>query len=248
MKIGIISDIHGNIHALRAVLKALDAEQVDFTVCAGDLVCYGANHNLVIHQMRQRNIPTVTGNYDTAVAWDLPFASQTGSPQPLEALQQAALQWTRQYVRSKDKAYLQSLPWQLNYFLDELRVTVIHSGLDRLDENLTPDDPHGLYRMASQLQADVVILGHTHIPFVYECKHHFGTTLFINAGSVGRSFDGDPRAAYAIFDTSTKTADLKRLSYNVEAASKAIAVSGMPRQIADLVRLGLSYPKTVDLT
>ncbi|MEM7117423.1 MAG: metallophosphoesterase family protein [Chloroflexota bacterium] len=218
---------------------------VDFTVCAGDLVCYGANHNLVIHQIRQRNIPTVTGNYDTAVAWDLPYVSQTGSPQPMESLQQAALQWTRQYVLPKDRTYLQSLPWQLNYCLDGLRVTVLHAGLDRLDEELTPDQPESLRQMACQLQADVVILGHTHIPFVYECVHHFGTTLFINAGSVGRAFDGDPRAAYAIFDTKSKTADLKRIDYNVEAASKAIAVSGMPHEIADMVRLGLSYPQTL---
>ena len=240
MKLGIISDIHGNIHALRAVLEALDNASVDLIVCAGDLVCCGANHNLVIRQIRQRHIPTVTGHYDAAVAWGHPVASYSRLSSQAEFLQRAALAWTNQYVLAEDKAFLQTLPWRLNYNIDGQHVVILHGGLDRLDESFTPSNPTGLQHLAEQLQADIVILGHSHVPFTYGCHHSQGQTLFINPGSVGHSHDGDPRASYALLDTRTDSVQFARANYNIEAAARAIAVSGMPIEIAEMIRQGVA--------
>jgi len=254
MKIGMISDIHGNIQALIQVLEALDRQGADMILCAGDLVCYGANPNEVLQLLRQRNIPSVIGNYGAAVVWDLPSASSIPSSPQTEPLKQAALAWTKRNTSYKSIAYLRRLPWRLDYQIDGLRISVLHAGPDRLDESFSPDSPDRLEDLALRLQADVVVLGHTHQAYIHVCETNpvalgffipksdecnwRGQTVFVNPGAVGRSLDGDTRASYAILDTATRAAHIYRTTYAVEAAVQAIAKSGMPAQIAALVRHG----------
>ncbi|MEZ4680312.1 MAG: metallophosphoesterase family protein [Caldilineaceae bacterium] len=197
MKIGLIADIHGNLQAMNAVLEALYREQVDLILCAGDLVCYGAQCNYVIDLMRACNIPSVCGNYDAAVAWNLPTASSKPSSPETEALKQAALRWTQQHIHSKHRDYLRTLPWTMRFLLDDIRITVLHAGLEQLDEWYTPDDPNGLVRLARCLTSDIVVLGHTHQSFDYTVEytaadgHSQCRTRFVNPGAIGRALDGD---------------------------------------------------------
>lgn len=234
MNIGLISDIHGNLHALQTVLEYLEAHDVEMILCAGDIVCYGAHPNEVIDILRERGIPCVTGNYDDAVGWDRPRAARQLSTPRNEPLKQAALDWTKTRTTPKNRRYLKSLPWTLEFCLDGLRIRVIHAGPEHLDEWHTPDQPEGFPALADRLKADVIVLGHSHRSFTYHDKH----VLFINPGAVGRALDGDLRAAYAIFDTQTRQVELRRVDYNVEAAVRAIAQSGMPSEIATLMRHG----------
>ena len=112
MKIGIIADIHANLQALQTVLDALHAEPVDLIVCAGDLVCYGAQPNEVLNLVRSLGIPSVMGNYDDAVAWDRPSASRTASSAATEPLKLAALRWTVERLAPNHRDYLRGLPWR----------------------------------------------------------------------------------------------------------------------------------------
>ena len=239
MKIGLISDIHGNQQALTKVLGQLYNEHVDLVLCAGDLVCYGAHANQVLDLMRSCAIACVAGNYDAAVAWNWPSASSKPSSPAMETLKQAALEWTKRNLHSKHRDYLRGLPWTLSYRLDGLRIVVIHAGLQRLDEWYTPDDPARLCQLAAQVQADVIVLGHTHQPFVYEVEYAPGCkTLLINPGAVGRALDGDTRAAYAILQTEKRNVQFRRIEYDLAIAVQAIMHSGMPHEIGRLIQHG----------
>ena len=239
MKIGLISDIHGNQQALTKVLSELYSAQVDLILCAGDLVCYGAQCNQVLELLRSCAIPSVVGNYDAAVAWRWPSASSKQSSPPTEGLKMAALAWTKHNLHSKHLSYLRGLPWQLSYWFDGLRLVVIHAGVQQLDEWYSPEEPTKLCQLATQIRADIVVLGHTHQPFVHEVAYAPGCkTLFINPGAVGRSLDGDTRAAYAILQTQTRTVQLERTVYDLKLAVQAIRNSGMPAGIALLVQHG----------
>lgn len=231
MKIGLIADIHGNLQALERVLAALDAAGVELVLCVGDLVCYGANPNEVMALVRERGILCVTGNYDTAVAWNLPKASRKPSSPRNEPLKQAALDWTKAQVDATHLPYLRGLPFTSLHEVDGLRVRLLHAGPTYLDEWLSPDEPERLTAVAQTMPADVIVLGHTHQPFVARANG----TLFVNPGAVGRSLDGDARASYAILETGFPGATLYREAYDVETAVAAIKQSGMPTEIGDLV-------------
>jgi putative phosphoesterase len=232
MKLGIISDIHGNVDALTAVLHALETEQVDLILCAGDLVCYGAHPNEVLDVLRAYGVPSVVGNYDDAVAWNRPTASRTPSSPRTELLKRTALAWTTARIDPKHIAYLRGLPWALQYRLDGLSIHVLHAGPNALDDWFSPQQPDALSALAQYVRTDVVILGHTHHAYKHLCEG----TLVINPGAVGRALDGDTRAAYAILDTATRHVRLERIAYDVDAAVRAIETSGMPYEIATLIR------------
>ncbi|MFZ6028884.1 MAG: metallophosphoesterase family protein [Chloroflexota bacterium] len=234
MKIGLISDIHGNLHALERVLDYLSMHDVGLILCAGDIVSYGAYPNQVIRRLREENVSCVAGNYDDAVAWDRPRASRQSSTPLNEPLKQAALDWSKKHVSPYNRQYLQSLPWISKFVIDGWTISLIHAGLDHLDEWHTPDSPDSLSLLASRLASDVVVLGHTHQAFTYYTER----TRFVNPGAVGRSLDGDLRASYAILDTRQLKVDFLRVGYDVQAATQAIIDCGMPEEIAWMVRHG----------
>ncbi|MBX3013526.1 MAG: metallophosphoesterase family protein [Caldilineaceae bacterium] len=109
-----------------------------------------------------------------------------------------------------------------------------------MDDWYTPDEPTRLHQLASQVMADVIVLGHTHQPFIDTVEAAPGhQTLFVNPGAVGRSLDGDTRAAYAILQTEPLQADLHRIAYDLNATVQAIFQSGMPPAIGHLLQQGL---------
>lgn len=234
MKIGLISDIHGNIHALDAVLDALKREDISYILCAGDLVCYGATPNEVVQRIYERNIPCVAGNYDAAVGWDLPKASRKPSSPQNEPLKQAALDWTKEVIHPNAKQYLNQLAWTSVFDVKGSKIQTLHAGFDYLDEWLSPDTPGTLEDAAKRVSAPVVIVGHTHQIFTYTCND----VLFINPGPVGRSLDGDPRASFAILNTETNEVNFQRLPYDLDSAVDAIMNASMPNEIGEMIRHG----------
>lgn len=234
MRTGLISDIHGNLHALDAVLARLRGLKVDMILCAGDLVCYGAHPNETIARMRDEGIPCVCGNYDFAAAWNLESASaKPGSPRN-EPLKRAALAWTNERLTSGSRSYLRNLPWMSKFMLDGLETALFHAGTDALDEWLDPGTPEALRSASERLGGGVAVIGHTHKAFSADS----GGVRFINPGAVGRSLDGDTRASFAVLDTETREAAFHRIEYGLEGAVAAIRRAGMPMEIALLVENG----------
>jgi predicted phosphodiesterase len=234
MKLGLISDVHGNVQALRAVLTALEEDGAEFVICAGDLVAYGANPSQVIKLLRDRAIPCVAGNYDFAVAHDLKTASRISSSPTNEPLKRAALAWAQANTSSGDKRFLGSLPWRMDFVMDGLHISMLHAGVEYLDAMYTPNEPEAMFALYNRMRTDVIVMGHSHQSFTYRAQ----AGLMVNPGSVGRSLNGDPRAAYAILDTASLEVAHRRVRYDLRGAVRAIEKSGMPLEIARLVEHG----------
>ncbi|MHC1753422.1 metallophosphoesterase family protein [Humidesulfovibrio sp.] len=198
MKLGVISDVHGNAPALAAVLRAM--EPVDALLCLGDTVGYYPFSSCVCRTLRSRCAIVLAGNHDRYV---------TAPPPAPNALLRASLDMVRATLSEADRAWLAGLPETWAAEVDGVRLMAMHgSPWDALEEYVYPDHPR-LDRFAS-LPADVVFLGHTHRPM----RVNAGNVLVVNPGSVGQPRDGDPDAAWAVLDTATRILQLRRVAYN----------------------------------
>lgn len=236
MKIAVLSDIHANIHALEAVWDDLKNESPDGVFCLGDLVGYGAFPNEVISFIRDHEIPTVIGNYDEGVGFDLADCGCIYRDPFLSRLGEQSLKWSREAVYSEHKHYLQSLPIQIRNEDHRHRLLFVHGSPRKVNEYLYEDRPQATFeRIAKLAGCDLLLFGHTHLP--YERK--VAGTWFINAGSVGKPKDGDPRAGYILLSLKRRPkVEFRRVMYDVKAASRSIRQAGLPEYFADVLETG----------
>ena len=231
-RLAIFGDIHGNASALRAVLADIDAAGADALYCLGDLVGYGAHPNAVIDLIRDREIPTIMGNYDDGVGFDRDDCGCAYKDAGERERGQASLLWTRGQVDAGRKAWLRTLLPEIRFEADGHRLRLVHGSPRRMNEYLFADrDQRSLARIAAVADCDVLIFGHTHIPWDREIDG----VRFINAGSVGKPKDGDPRAGWLLLETTATgvTATMKRVDYDIASEAAAIrAASGLPDRFA----------------
>jgi putative phosphoesterase len=227
MRILLLADIHANWPALQAI-----QEPHDVCVCLGDLVDYGLEPAPCIDWVRRNVHCTVRGNHDHAVAQDvrvngrMGYKYLTGVTRPL----------TRERLSEEDKRWLSRLPLTRTVTLGGTRFLFVHATpRDPMDE-YAPADPEFWERRLTDVEADVVCVGHTHQQYVLEV----GGKLVINPGSVGQPRDGDPRAAYAVIEDNR--VDQKRIEYPVEDAVRVILDSTLPEDakvmLTDVFRHG----------
>jgi putative phosphoesterase len=196
MKIGIISDIHSNSEALQSVMTELRIEGVHCIINAGDNVGYSAFPDACVKTIQSEGFYNVMGNYDDAVAYDrVECGCGEGDAETLR-LREASLLWTQKNTSRETKDYLATLPGRLELKIGGTTFFAIHGGLNFLNEFIYEQDDAALLNIADRVKADIIVLGHTHKPFVREIKGK----VFINPGSVGKPVDGDPRASCAIVE------------------------------------------------
>ena len=239
-RVGIFSDIHSNLHAMQAVLKALDGENVDHLFCCGDVVGYGAFPNECCDLLRQRNCPVIAGNHDHAVL-DLTDISYFN-----EVAKHAVL-WTRSILTSENGAFLHSLPLTLK--VDNMFFA--HS---------SPDNPSEWNYILTMGEARInfgyfseqfCFIGHSHQPFIItnyrddlscpetpEIDILENRRYLINVGSVGQPRDRNPNACYIILDLETGKVQIKRIPYDIKAAQDAIIAQGLSRELAERLSYG----------
>jgi len=236
MLIGVFSDIHGNLAALRAVWEDLELQRPEAVYCLGDLVGYGAHPNEVVEFIRERAIPTLMGNYDEGVGFDLDDCGCVYKDPELKRLGDRSLAWTRAQTTEQNKLYLQSLPLQIRLEERRPRLLMVHGSPRRMNEYLYEDRPRASFeRIAKLADCEVLLFGHTHLPYV----KRLAGTWFVNVGSVGRPKDGDPRACYALVELNRRPKlDLRRVEYDVEVEAAAIERSDLPDYYAAELRLG----------
>lgn len=213
MKVLIISDVHANLWALRAVLH--DAGAVDHVLCAGDTVSYGPDPRATVDTLRARGAIAVRGNHDHAVAWNAdPQASPAKQPLAL-----ALREWTRSQLEPGDIAWLARLPLRLTWEIAGTRFALLHATPRNplYDYRLRPDAAAELIGdLTAGADADVLVAGHTHWPLV----RAGGDLQVVNPGSVGQPLDGDPRAAYAMWEDGEIT--LHRAAYDQTSVLAAV--------------------------
>jgi putative phosphoesterase len=221
MKVGLISDVHGNRVALEAVLDEMPP--IDELLCAGDVVGYNPWPGECVDELREREVPTVMGNHDAAVADETPFRfnsmARAGVEYALERLSDDQLEW------------LADLP--VERLACDDRVKLVHGH---------PDDPqrYSRYTYPEEFSPrllgdeDVLVLGHTHV----QGLERYGEGIVLNPGSVGQPRDGDPRAAYAVLDLDVMTVETRRVEYDIEAVQEAVSAAGLPTQIGTRLERG----------
>lgn len=237
MRLAIISDIHANIVALNEVLTSINNQKIDQVFCAGDLVGYAPFPNEVIELIRDRNIPTVMGNYDDGIGNMRFICGCDYKNEKAEALGRESITWTKSHTSEENKAFLRGLPKEIRLTLNGKRILIVHGSPFRYNEYITEDiEQDYAEKMLRESNCDILICGHTHIPF----ELVFGEQRIINVGSVGKPKHGDPRAVYAIIEISDRfSTQFEYVHYNYESVAKAIEESELPDEFAQLIRDGI---------
>lgn len=244
MKIAFFSDIHANLPALEAVLADIDNEKPDFTFCLGDLVGYNIWPNEVCDAIRQRNIPTLAGNYDEGIGMNSADCGCAYKTEEDKARGAVSIFHTNQWVREDVRRYLKMLPrhMRLRFELKDKAtdLLMVHGSPRKINEYLFEDRPgKSLLRMMNEAGAQIMLFGHTHKPYHRKIQDEGGTLHAINLGSVGKPKDGDPRACYAMMtldEAYGPDVHFRRVEYDVEKAARAIEKSPLPDAFADMLR------------
>jgi putative phosphoesterase len=196
MRVAVVSDIHANLPALLAALADLSRRGVETVVVAGDLVGDGRQPAEVVSLLRRRGFPTIRGNVDRKVA---EAAALSGKELVERARKRktAELLWTARQLGRASLDWLTGLPATLTLHLGGSRVLVVHgsplSDTDSIYPSLTP---RALTAKLGADRPDVLVCGHSHVPFA----RRISGVAVVNAGSVGRPVDGDPRGSFALVD------------------------------------------------
>lgn len=203
MRIAVVSDIHGNITALQAVLADIRAMSPDLVLHGGDLADSGSGPCEVVDCIRALGWPGVVGNTDQTV-----FAPETIEtvPPAFRGIVSAIAGAAREALGEERTAWLRGLP-QVQEYED---FTLFHASRDSAWRALADDDPG--------MPGRLVIYGHIHKPFV--------RGGVINTGSVSLSYDGDPRASYLLINNGAPA--IRRVEYDVAKESKALVDRGVP--------------------
>jgi putative phosphoesterase len=237
-RVTIFGDIHGNLPALEAVLADIEAHDLAPLYCLGDLVGYGTFPNEVISIIRERNIPTLMGNYDQGVGNSSDDCGCAYTSKDAEALGKRSIAWSNQNTTDENKLFLKQLATHFPFQLGELRLRLVHGSPRKINEYLYEDRPDAtMERLLDLAEADILVCGHTHIPYhrVLPSGRHV-----VNAGSVGKPKDGNPQACYVILEIRENDLNVifRRVPYDIERAAQAVEASEMPHEYAEMLRTG----------
>jgi predicted phosphodiesterase len=250
MRYAVLSDIHGNLEALTAVMDRLASEPVDQCLCLGDVMGYGADPAACLERLQACGAVVVAGNHDVACVGklDLGWFNEAAK---------AAVMWTRDQLSFTELDCLRRFPLTTTVG----PFTLVHGTLRH------PERFEYLVDVAQAVDTMVAcrtlmcLVGHTHLPCIveYDRTHRRLTRILtgsdevgsvtyhddadtwryvVNPGSVGQPRDGDPRACYAIVDTARKHVTVHRVSYDVASAQRKIRQAGLPDFLAERLAVG----------
>ena len=245
MRALVVSDLHANAEALRAVLSHVRRKKFDCIVCLGDFVGYGAEPNQVVDAMRTFKGKKFynRGNHDRVTVG-------LGEGHGFNPAAKFAADWTAEHLSKPNRRFLENLP------LGPLRrdeFLLCHGSPHDEDEYVF--NAFHAAQIFDSTDAPIVLYGHTHLPVVFwaddsgkvqgtavrgdaTIKLEGGSRFLINPGSVGQPRDRNPRAAFAIVDSKKMTAQFFRVAYNVRKTQTAILRAGLPVMLANRLKWG----------
>ena len=245
MRYAILSDVHANLEALTAVLEDARARGAERIVCAGDLVGYHADPEACVALLRARDAVCVAGNHDRV-------AAGLADPRDFGDLARRTAGWTRDHLGDESRAFLGSLPIAR---VVDARFLLVHGALHpRPNADLHLSSSARVRRSIEALEGGphgvrLAFFGHTHRAAVHgrrasaraveggTVQLFVGEACLVNPGSVGQPRDGDPRAAYAIFDAEARAVSFVRVPFDRDACLAKAARAGL---LAPAERRGLS--------
>ena len=242
MAVAVISDIHGNLAALEAVLEVVDLEQLDEIWCLGDVTGYGARPAECLELVRERSVICLAGNHDLVVSGAIGVDA-------FSADAAEAAQWSRDRLSDAERALLAEMPSSG----ERAGVSIYHGSVrDPIWEYVLTAE---VARACLEAQpSDLALIGHSHIALSLSLadgdrldggKAAGGTeveltgTQLLNPGSVGQPRDRDPRAAWLVLDLEAKTAQFRRTVYDIERTQAEILDAGLPSRLATRLASGI---------
>ncbi len=242
MRIALISDVHSNYVAVEAVLAALPPH--DQLWCLGDTIGYGPRPNECLAAVQERATHVLTGNHDLASLGAISLAD-------FNSLARQANEWNNRQLKPELRAYLHERPATI---VVEPDVTLAHA---------SPRDPIWEYILDVETALDnlqhfataICFVGHSHVPLAFEVpvdgrvsfahapaghvtEIEPGARYIFNPGSVGQPRDGDPRAAFALWDTAEATIRFERVPYDIGATQRQMREARLPAMLAERLQYG----------
>lgn len=245
MRYAIISDIHANLEALRAILKDIKSQRVDKVVCLGDIVGYYPNPNECTKHCRKHGFLCIRGNHDDA-------ALELCDIDDFNPIAQTALIWTAKKLKQEYKDWLHELPDHL--LVDDSFLAVHGSPWDPYAYIFSSDSALRAFShmSANYAHINLCFFGHTHQRALYTSeedaiqevtsgeRYILGErgVFLINPGSVGQSRDGKPGASYLIYNSEKREIVFRHVSYNIDLTQRKVAAAGLPLTLAERLSLG----------
>jgi predicted phosphodiesterase len=241
MRVAVISDIHANLHALEAVLAAIDDEAPDEIWCLGDVVGYGPEPNRCCALVAERTAVCLAGNHDLAVIGALSVDDFNGDAA-------TAVRWTQDELDAESRA-----------FLETLRPSAVREGAELFHGS--PMDPVWDYVLSEQAahwsflatNAPLLLVGHSHVPLALASEGDAvrggladaelevdlaSARWLLNPGSVGQPRGNDARAAWLLVDLALQHASFRRTEYQIERTQEEILARGLPKALATRLAIG----------
>lgn len=245
MKYAIISDIHSNLEAFETVLERIDSLGIKDIICLGDIVGYNANPNECIEIIKARNIISVVGNHDLR-------AAGLEEPFNFNSLAREAICWTKNQLANENLLFLKNLPKKISF--DNGRSIAVHGSINNTDKyilsladayenfGLMHDEPN---------KPKICFFGHTHIPNIYKYADYRACAIdvkdieleqnslyLVNPGGVGQPRDGNPMAAFLVYDAEKGRIKFFRVEYDIAKCCGKVINAGLPRQLAQRLMIG----------
>jgi len=230
-RIAVIADIHANLPALEVVLADIERQAADQIFCAGDLVGQGPHPNEVVSRVRKAGIPSILGNQEIEVRELADRARRDPKKH---------MRWTTAVLKRRNREYLLGLPSDRSLEVEGVTILLVHGSpfgaFDPMHPSLTSRTIRSWFPCETP-RPDVLVGAHTHVPFV----RTLDGMLVVNAGTVGRPFDGDPRASWALLDLEKgrARARIRRVGYPVEETIRAMKRIGMQKWRRRALALGV---------
>jgi len=231
MLVAFISDIHGNLPALEAALTDARIRGAEKIYCAGDLTGYGPFPGEVCRTLAAKKIITIVGNYDAKVIAALHRSADL--KETMKPGKWKILEWTCRQIDGDARKFLSSLPlFHRETLADRFQLLMVHGSPVSVEDTIYPSiTPYAMKIKLAETGLDILICGHTHIPFV----RRVAGALVVNCGSTGHPVDGDPRPAYALLKIQQgkpPSARIIRFDYPKEGLLRAIERSSLPRSLS----------------
>ncbi len=240
MHILALADIHGNYPALKAVEQYFQNIRFDLIINCGDSTVYGPFPNETLQWLKKKEVLSILGNTDKKV---LRLLKNKRVKKPKKEEKRIMYTWTKDILNNENIQYLKGFKEKrfihLKHFRSHIRTDIhlFHGSPENPDEFLFAHTPDTRFSQLAHLFSDAIILvGHSHSPF----HKTFGSTHFINPGSVGRMFDGDPRASCATLHIEPNGIHVKhyRIPYHIKQVVDELKKNRLPEIYAKMYLLG----------
>jgi len=234
MLIALISDIHGNLPALMAVLKDAAKANAQQIWCLGDLVGYIPFPNECIKLVRKNASESIVGNYDLKVI-DFKHKESEWKKSKKQA-KFDAFEWNSRNLNPKSQKYLCSLPQEIRYKIGKFEILLTHGSPQSIDEPVLTETPQArLVELGKIAGSDIIMMGHTH-RFM---NRKVGNQCFINPGSVGLPVKNDLRASYALLELSKDKIKVteKKIQYDISKVVQGLQKANLSDTLIKMIKL-----------